>query len=368
MKRSLLVTCGAISCLACSHTDAFNVVAPELGPATAGSDVRLTLNPVNYWPTLTEDGSSILYAFIDESEPTVRPLTQFEPFPLHIHRCMGVMPITGGTRRWQYCDNRPEEIDSLNSFTAFAMDTGGRLLYAEAVGSRVFTFDDPRSTLWLADSATPFRRQRLLQLPLAGQDSAVNWLADLRWTGASSFLALGQRLAFVSHCDQCTAVDSSFYQLGILRGTITAGTATVSVIPGTVGATGYAVVGGGASVIFARLGSPDLFEASLSAGTPTTIASNVAAAGEEILGLSCRATDCMIATGPVPGPGVYRLRRVSLSPGAGATVVYTSGTILSMPLLTTNGNVIVQVGPEFGRLRTFQGADVALHLLTSLAP
>ena len=46
---------------------------------------------------------------------------------------MGILPAAGGSRIWQLCDDRAVRADSVTSFTAYALATDGRLLYAEAI-------------------------------------------------------------------------------------------------------------------------------------------------------------------------------------------------------------------------------------------
>lgn len=342
--------------MACSHPDPFSYNAPDVGPSTAGADVLLTQNAVNYWPTLTEDRSGVLYAYIDESEAPVRPISQFEspPYvvgPLHIHRCMGEVPVNGGTRHWEFCDRRASEIDSLTSLTAFAMGSDGRLIYAESTTPRRFTFDSTRVSLWLADSATPFRRTLLVRLPIVVGDNLVNWIGDLTWTGPTTFLALGQRMTLTSH-GATSLFDSSFSGQGILRGTTSVGPVSLTPVPGTIGATAYAVTDSGRSIVFAQLDSTNLLKVPISGGAPMPVASGVAAAGAQVVGLSCTGARCVVAIG-AGGPSL--LRSVNLTTGAVATV-FTSGQAMSMPLLTGSGDVIVQVGPGFGRIRTLQAA------------
>jgi len=354
---------------ACSHSDVFGYTAPDVGPSTAGSDVVITYNQVNYWPTLTSDGSGVLYAFIDQTEATVRPVTQFELPPyivagLHIHRCMGMMPVRGGTRHWEYCDNRPNEIDSITSFPAYAMDSVGRLLYTESATPRRFAFDTARVSLWLADSATPFRRQQLVHFPLMLGDSVVNWLADLKWTGRSTFTAVAQRMVLLGHpCPPVCSpaqVDSVFYGQGVVTGTIAAGSATLAAVSGTYGATAYAIVDSGATVVFSAVNNVNLMKVPIAGGTPSVAASAVAPLGSQIVGISCLGTRCVAATGPAPG-GSSQLRSISLATGAVSTV-FSSGQSLSMPLLTSTGDVIAQVGPGFGRIQTYWNGATPITL------
>jgi hypothetical protein len=191
LNRSRL-TGATILLLACSHSDPLTVQVDDVGPSGTGSDVQLTFNSdQDYWPSLTEDGTGIMYAFVDATQSDVARRG---------HRCIGVMPVAGGTRFWEWCDNHFVQPDTLRSYPAFALGSDGRLLYLEATVARAFPFADPRTTLWLADSATPFRRTAVLSLPLIVGDSVVSWLADIAWTGPGTFVALAQRFVPAEHC------------------------------------------------------------------------------------------------------------------------------------------------------------------------
>jgi len=357
----------AVSLAACSHTDSFANSVPDIGPLNSSTDVLLTLNSgQNYWPTLTEDGAAVLYAYVDASEATVRPVTQFEGFPLHVHRCMGLIPVQGGTRSWEYCDNRGNEVDSLTSFTAFALASDGRLVYAESTTPRRLPFDSARVSLWLADSATPFRRTLLAKCPTILGDSVVNWFADISWTGPSTFLAVAQRMQTVFHAPQSPAVDSLFLGEHVVRGTIIGNTVTLIAVPGTAGATSYSVAEGGASIIFTQRDNLNLMKVPVAGGVPVVAAAATPRLGAQLVGVSCRSATCMVGIGEASPTEV---RAVSIATGAAATVLSRSAQTLSSPLLTASGDVIAQFGPGIGRLQTFSSsANNTLHLYRALVP
>ena len=215
--------------LACGHSETFVEPTSSVGAFNAGPDIRLTLNPdQDYWPTWTEDGRGILYSYVDQ-------------VPGPQHRCIGLLPATGGTRIWQLCDNRATQGDSVNSFAAYALGTDGRLIYVEAAAHAglLAPAAPDESTLWLADSAAPFQRRPLLTLPTFVGSTRVAWLADIAWTGPTTFIALGQDFPLLGHCNFCGPMDSIFYGVAVVRGTITATGATLAIVPGTAGATSY---------------------------------------------------------------------------------------------------------------------------------
>ena len=356
---------------ACEHSVPFESQPPAVGPFATGKDVLLTYNAdQNYWPMWTEDQSGILYAFVDASQPDAI---------LRSHRCVGLLPAEGGMRIWQWCDSRSTERDSLNSIPAFALGADGRLIYVEATTPIAFPFGVPNTTLWLADSATPFRRRQLLKFPVVVGDSVVSWLADLQWTGPTSFVAAGERAVLAGHCPNCSQVDTVFYGEMIVSGTIGANGATLTPIAGTSGATGYSLAENGALIVFTVRDSTSVRVVSSSGGVPLRVA--VTPRTEvELLGVSCRGTTCVIALAPVTlwqgltntfpsiNRGQSELRAVSLTTGT-TTTILLSDRIIASPLLAASGDVVVQVGDMFGHLQTLTDPplpNTGLHLFKSL--
>ncbi|HEY4321532.1 MAG TPA: hypothetical protein VGM77_10180 [Gemmatimonadales bacterium] len=366
--------------IAC-HAEPYDTPAEAaLGPRTTGDEVQLTYSSEqDYWPAWTEDGQGILYAFVDPSHPR--------------HRCIGLLPAAGGTRRWQLCDNRGIRNDTLSSYGAFALDTAGRLLVAEATASVGLYDPIPRVTLWLADSADPYRRQQLLVLPVTVGATPVTWLADLQWTGPTTFLALGQLVA--TETEVGIPTDTSFSSGGIVvEGTIANGQATLRPIAGTDSATGYSLAEGGSVIAFARRHDLRIATVPRAGGvaTPAPIvrtgldtAENVT---QEIAGLSCTRSICIVAIDRIltigtyfvlaPGvpdcgtsnlpsdcqifggvwPGTHSLHRISLSTGSD-DIVTTDSLTISTPLLSpVNGDLIVQLAGLWGHLQSRQSVSV----------
>ncbi len=373
--------------LGCTHSDAF--VAPPtatLGPPGAGPDVQLTLNvDQNYWPTWTEDGRGILYAFVDAESAT----------PSN-HRCLGLLPAAGGSRLWQLCDNRAVRNDSLSSYAGYAVDSAGRLLLAEATAPANSFADLPRITLWLADTATPYVRTKLLALPQTVTGFTLTWLSEIRWTGANTFLALGQQYGTVSR-------DSIFGDGGIVvTGTIAGGVATLQAVTGTDSATSFSLAENGASIVYTRHHDLRLFKVPVGGGTPVpapvqrTAPDTAALMAGELVGVSCKGSTCVVASddifltdsyvAPCPGGicevfatfhaplGNSQMQLLSVSLTGGPTQVIQAGALSSMVFASPQispitGDLVFQRGGVWGHLQTFAGrGNGVLHLLKGVAP
>lgn len=361
----------AALCLACGHSDGFANSNPSVGPFNTGADLRITLNAdQDYWPMWTEDGHGVLYAYIDGS-PGVQ------------HRCLGIIPAGGGTRTWELCDNRATQSDSTNSFLAYALGADGRLLYAESVSLAGVQSSAPAEvTLWLADSAAPFQRRALLKLPTFAGTTPVAWLADIMWTGPTTFIALAEDFSILGHCQYCGPVDSIFDGEAVIRGTITDAGATLQAVPGTSGATSYSFAENGTSIIFTIRDDRQLYKVPAAGGTATPVGIVTSNGGDQLLGVSCKASMCVVAVDPVTlsavtasginfpsfNSGATELRGVSLATGLAQVLVTTTALVATPQIAPVTGDVIAQVGGAFGHLQSFSSPASDLHLYQGLVP
>lgn len=367
MPRICLPLVGASAALlllgGCSHSDAFDPVSAQLGPISSGPDIQLTFNgDQDYWPTWTEDGSGILYAFVRSGTNVV-------------HRCVGLLPAGGGTQTWTLCDDRFGSADSSNSFPAYALGADGRLLYLEAQSHNNST---PTPVLWLADSAKPFIRTALVTFPISFASGIYNWLGDLKWTGPNSFVGLAQAWNTAPHGYQSYLQDTVLANIRgvVISGTIAGGRATMAPVPGTDGATGYSLAEGGASIIFTTLGDAALRRVPVAGGTPTTVAT--IATSNKLVGVSCKGGTCIVADAPITiydgatqydalSAGLSGLHSVTISTGAVASL--SNGTYYSSPQWApTSNDIVVQGGGTAGHLGTLYTSASDLHLLVNLGP
>lgn len=356
---------------ACDHSEPLGERPTLLGPIGTGGNVLLTLNAEqDYWPSWTEDGAGILYAYIDAGSAPQ-------------HRCVGLLPAAGGTRSWQLCDNRAVMSDSVNSFPAYALGSDGRLLYVEAASIAGIQSTSPAEvTLWLADSAAPFARRALLTLPTFAGSVGVSWLADIRWTGPATFMALAQDLSIAAHCRFCGPEDTLFPGTAVVTGTIGAGSATLSAVAGTAGATGYSLAENGASIVFTLRDDRRLYK--VPAGGGSAVVAGVATPDNttQLLGVSCKGSTCVVAassvtlttvtggsiTFPVVGPDSAELRSVSLATGASQRLFASTGVVATPQISPATGDVVAQVGGLFGHAQTATTAASDLHLFPGLMP
>lgn len=394
--RITLAWLGATS--ACAHSTPMGPGTVERnGPLSAGPDVVLTLNPdQDQWPQWTADGRGILYAYVDQQTP--------------LHRCVGLLPAAGGTRLWELCDNRGQREDTTSEFTGFDLDSTGRLLLAEVVAPAAgFLVPAPTGTLWLTDTARPYLRTALVQLPTMIDGTTVDWLAEVRWTSPTTFLALAQKFTSLQHCDyldlvggaarKCTTRDTVWAGAAgmVVQGTIRGAHATLAVVEGTSGAAGYALAEDGRTIVFATAFRPSLLRVPASGGTPVALVTASPGDGSQIVGVTCRAESCIFARDSIvlsdSNPtanfyfrnidtliGTMELDRVGVPDGALEVLERqpAPATYVTPVASPRNGDIVVQIGGGWGHLQTFADyGDVTeivdvhnsvLHLRPGLLP
>ncbi|HEY3935158.1 MAG TPA: hypothetical protein VGL65_11150 [Gemmatimonadales bacterium] len=329
------------------HSDSF---APAdygaVGPLHPGPEALIA--DTGSTPTWTDDGAGILYTTdgppVDSSGcPTIkRPQPQAGGIAAVV-----MVPAVGGSAIWTHCESRAPMIfnpDSAEKFPAFAMASGGRLLYVEAIGSNPAAPPPCLCTpfpvgwhaeLWVADSggaASVPRRLLTLYHDHVGQSpfgpTDVDWLTDIHWIGASDYVALGQNLNPMG----------IFTNLGVVRGN-TDGSG-VQIVTGTTGAQHYSMAENNASIVFTVDSAIERVAAG--GGTPTIVA-HVAA----IADISCKGEFCLVLGGG-------KFWGVDLGKGAVAALANDSHGFVSARLSPTSNSVVAA------------GSSGGIYLLTDL--
>ena len=231
----------------------------------------------------------------------------------------------------------------------------------------------------MADTATLFNRTPLLTLPVILDGVPYSWLSEIVWTGQNTFLALAQDFTITTQpmppCpfDQ----DSIFMRAGVVvTGTIASGHATLRPITGTLGATGYSPAENGASVVFITRNDLRLFKVPAGGGTATALSLPLGGVGNQLLGVSCKGSTCVVASDPVTligipcvgvNAGAKSLYAISLSTVSSRVVATAADIVVAPQISPASGDVVMQVGGSFGHLQTIGfPSDANLHLLRAV--
>ena len=181
---------------ACEHSPVGDPVIDRwTGPWSTTTLTRLTRNGVIPLG-LSEDGTRVLYR--QPIRHHINGPNQASSYRDTLDVCLRMLPATGGSGVFEYCDEAPGQSDSLNNIVSAAVSQTGALLYVTATGP-VDTNTPVREhwDLQLADVSSPGARHHLLALyrdsighPVVPAGT-VNDLVNILWTGPTTFAAIG---------------------------------------------------------------------------------------------------------------------------------------------------------------------------------
>ena len=230
----------------------------------------------------------------------------------------------------------------------------------------------------------------MLTLPITINGTSIGWLSDITWGGPSTFVALAQDVSIQFNCPRgCNPEDTIFVASGglVVRGTIKSGGATLEGIAGTSGATGYSLAENAATIVFTRLHDMRLYKVAALGGA-TSLLATIAGSGPnaaiyELLGVSCKGTQCVVAADPVwlfDTPADVAPPNVARGVQAGSRLLFSVSTVdgSTQPLRSTDdlvatpvispasGDVVVQIGGVLGHLQAVGLNTARLHLFPGL--
>jgi hypothetical protein len=320
---SLLTLIIALS-ISCDHTSpiAAAIYTPP-DPLVPGAEAKLALSGDDaHW---TSDGSGILYVGGCLQRKAAGAAS------------MRIIPATGGSAIWEMCEDRnsiKQPPDSLTSLSTAALGSDGPLLYAECVWPDL----DPligcanlgHITIWLADSGRSWGARRplfdlyhvILGTP-PDPPGKLNELVELRWIGATTFLARGFHLS-----------PSSETMLGLVVGT-TATNPTLTLLPETDQVVAYSTAND-TNIVFFR--SDLLVERMpIDGGAAQQVAAVPAAPGRALVDVSCNGSTCLLLTRESIGSAFWRLdlqsNSVSQIRGDAATITLAQRSPRSQAVL-----------------------------------
>jgi len=226
-RRSLL--CGVVLFIACSHEQPFETPAQGTDqPFRPGNPVQLTLNQgTDLHPAWTADGGVLLYAWQQSGVAVV-------------DRCIGEMAPTGGTRVASICNPNPESADSSDLYDLPAASAGGRLFYLRS-SSLPGRLAPHTSGLYLGTLADPNSASRILQIPYAPPGGTTHGgVSHPQWVNENRLIYVATDVVYGAPCSQC-APDTLVTGLEIVDLDVSTSPPTISIVPGTNGATSAAL-------------------------------------------------------------------------------------------------------------------------------
>jgi hypothetical protein len=186
---------GCFLVLACSHDAPLQPgsYAPNVPPGS-GSLVRLTFNVrADRSPVWLPDGSGFFYSRERDDRDD-------------LDRCLALLPASGGSIEREICDRTAAADDSVNAFSAPAIDADGRLAYVRA--SAPLDVGRPLAPryheLVVARLDDPLSVRVLQSMPYQGPSGRGHEeITQVRWVADSVLVYVGQHVAYIGACPQC---------------------------------------------------------------------------------------------------------------------------------------------------------------------
>lgn len=257
MRRPDLRLLCLLAALGCAHGEPF---VPRdngtSGPQNAQPPIQLTFNPgMDLTPSWTADGASILYTYEQFGRSDA-------------DRCIGRLPGDGGTRTMEKCGLGDPGAALVNSLESPAEGPDGRLAWVQfegpAGGINPASGGLRAGTLAASDSGTLVR-----SLPYTAPSGNLHATAtDLQWLDPSTLVYIGSDVAYVLACSGCK-YDTLLVGSEITRLDLGTSPATVTVIPGTFGATSLWVASDGGAYYYTLQNDSNVYRQAVAGGAVT---------------------------------------------------------------------------------------------------
>jgi hypothetical protein len=252
MTRRLVTACAVLTLAACEHSTPFEDPAPVTNPPRGDGPVyRVTFNvaddrTVSWLP----DGAGFIYS------------TEREDRTDH-DRCLATQPAAGGTIMRLACNRAPGYDDSTDVWESPAVNEDGDLLYLRTV-SRIGRQKRDFAELMIAPAENPADARSVILLPYTAEEGRLHSsLAEVRWLSPERFVYLGQRLIF----EGSTFFPDTFITgVDIVEVTLSGGTPTRRLVPGTRWASSVSAGDDGQTIYYTLGGDSRVYRQALATG------------------------------------------------------------------------------------------------------
>jgi hypothetical protein len=328
--------------LGCGHSEPFT--NPNTGtdqPFDPGPPVRLTANPGgDLQPAWTADGSGLLYSVSD-------PARQDGDV------CLGLIPAGGARQSEHWCDV-PEGFRRSDAIYAAGPGPDGRTAFLASATS-LTNFNPEHTGIRVSPGLDPNDGTEALHLPYHRGTGLVNWAGRLHWVEGGRLAYLGQTFKVRQRCQfACDPPDTTVTSLGIELLDLASG--VPAALPGTVQATGLAIIADGAVVLYTLAGDSRIYRRNLASGE-VTVAHDFGAAGIA-RDLDASATRvAAVVGGLVSEEDDPDLGRVQFDRGGilhvvdladhSDTPIPEAGRLYRRPAISPTGDVVVAEGYQF---------------------
>ena len=244
---------------ACSHEEPLEPgVGGPAGPLVPGLPTRLTFSTgYDLSPNWLPDGSGILHSF--DRRLDGRP-----------DRCLGLLPVSGGSRTLEFCAATEGSLDSLDALEGGGGSSEGLVLYQWSQ-SRVGDASPRNARLVAAPMARLSDVTTITLVPYTIPGGRLHQLVGpVQWLDPDQAVYLGQDVLRPRPCQGCIP-DTIPVGREIVLVRLGPGAPQLSIIPGTEDATSVAADPAGDAIYFTRLLDTRVFRLGLAGGTPEEV-------------------------------------------------------------------------------------------------
>jgi len=256
MRLSGLVVLACTGLAACSHEQPFQPRDETTDhPFAPGVPARVTYNPgADLRPAWLPDGTQFVYAWQQLSQPD-------------LDRCLGFINATGGTRVRTVCNPSPTAIDSTDLFDAPSPSPDGRLLYIRGISPKI-ALAPTSAGVYLGPLADPLAATKLLNLPYTVPGGQMHSrISNAHWVSSTRVLYLGEQVDYIG----INVKDTVITGLEIVDLDLAGAVPSMSIVPGTTGATSMTLTDGGDTLVYSLAGDARVYARALATGNVTVL-------------------------------------------------------------------------------------------------
>jgi hypothetical protein len=255
MRLQGLVCCVAVAVAGCSHDQPFETPASGSStPFLPGTPVRLTNNPgKDLHPAWNADGGSFWYSLQESGQPDK-------------DQCLGQLPATGGSRLAEVCNISPSATDTTDIFDVPSTSPDGQILYIRS-SSRIGALAPNASGVYLAPLSNPLSATQVLHLgyTVPGEAVVQAYITSARWASPTRLFYVGESVNYIPPCDQCPP-DTVNVGIEVIDLDLRGAQPTLSVVPGTYGATSTDLSVTGDTLYYTLWGDSRVYRRALATG------------------------------------------------------------------------------------------------------
>jgi hypothetical protein len=185
-------------------------------------------------------------------------------------RCLGELPVTGGTIRQVICPVSLASLDTLDNFFEPAPGPAGQLLYLREA-SPPNRLSPSSSALMLADESAPLEGTVVQAYPYTASNGKLHQgISHIRWLSGTRAVYLAEKVLYLGPCPSCPP-DTVRTGIEIVQLDLAGPAPTLSIVPNSDEVSSIDATDDPDQLIITRNGDPRVYQLSISTGATTVV-------------------------------------------------------------------------------------------------